>query len=377
MRPAPDFSSDKRPLPTTGAEKLFNKLFFLIPLGVIGNVLFCLMAVDRAAFHAALRFKPAYLAVALLLSIVPWFTGSFRLLLWGKFLGGKIRYRDTFKIALSAELGAAISPPFIGGCPVKIGLLMKRGFSAGTAFSLTLLENFEDALFFLVMVPVTLTLSSAWNLPIVKNGLDAFKHAHFWLPVSVIAATVLSAIFLFWFQSERINRRFPAIRSITIRLLSSYRNFIGTYHTIIRTGKTFFALTMTLTTVQWLCRYSIISLLLMGLGIRAQPLLFMALQVVVFALVAFIPSPGGSGGAEAIFYITYRSLLPADTIVIVTAGWRFLTFYFLLFLASILLLVLNRRTTVEQMIKMERLSLDNDTLAVRNGGYFPGGSNAD
>jgi len=377
MRPAPDSSSDKHPRSATGAEKLFSKLFFLIPLGVIGNVLFCLTAVDRAAFHAALRFKPAYLAVALLLSIVPWFTGSLRLLLWGKFLGGKICYRDTFKIALSAELGAAVSPPFIGGCPVKIGLLMKQGFPAGTAFSLTVLENFEDALFFLVMVPVTLTLSSAWNLPILKDGLTGFKLAHFWLTASGIAVAVLLAFFLFRFQSERISRLFPALRSITARLISSYRNFIGTYHAIIRTGKTFFAMTMTLTAVQWLCRYSIISLLLMGLGIPAQPMLFMALQVVVFALVAFIPSPGGSGGAEAIFYITYRSLLPSDAIVIVTAGWRFLTFYFLLFLASILLLVLNKRTNAEQMIKTRRLSPDNDTLTGRSSGYCPGGSNAD
>jgi len=377
MRPAPNLTSEKHPRPTTGAERLFGKLFFLIPLGVIGNVLFCLMAVDRETFHAALRVKPGYLAVALLLSIVPWFTGSLRLFLWGKFLGGKIRYRDIFKIVLGAELGAAVSPPFIGGCPVKIGLLMKREFSAGTAFSLTLLENFEDALFFLVMVPVTLTLSSAWNLPVVKNGLSALRHAHFWLPAAGIAVAVLSAFFLLLFQSEGINRLFPAVRSITVRLISSYRNFIGTYHAIIRTGKKFFALTMTLTTVQWLCRYSIISLLLMGLGIPSQPLLFMALQVVVFALVAFIPSPGGTGGAEAIFYLTYRSLLPADAIVIVTAGWRFLTFYFLLFLASILLLVLNRRTTAEQMMKMERFSPDNDTLTMRGSGYFPGESNAD
>ena len=377
MRPAPDFSSNKCPRPITRAEKLFSKLFFLIPIGVIGNVLFCLMAIDRTAFHAALRFKPAYLAIALILSIVPWFTGSLRLFLWGKFLGGKIHYRDTFKIALSAELGAAVSPPFIGGCPVKIGLLMRRGFPVGTAFSLTLLENFEDALFFLVMVPVTLTLSSAWNLPVVKDGLAGFKQAQLWLTVSGIAISVLSVFFLIRFQSGRINKRFPALRNIMVRLVSSYRNFICTYHTITRTGKKIFALTMTLTTVQWLCRYSIISLLLMGLGIPVQPLLFMALQVVVFALVAFIPLPGGSGGAEAIFYITYRSLLPADAIVIVTAGWRFLTFYFLLLIASILLLVLNRWTTADKMIKTEGLRPENNTLTRASSAYFPGGSNAD
>ncbi len=377
MRPAPDLSSGVQPRPTKGTDKLLNKLFFLIPLGVIVNVLFCLTAVDRVAFRAALHVTPSYLAIAMLLSIVPWFTCSLRLFLWSKFLGGKMRYRDTFKIALGAELSAAVSPPFIGGSPVKIGVLMSRGFSAGTAFSLSVLENFEDALFLLVMVPIMLTLSSAWNLPIVKDGLSGLKHAHFWMPLLGIVAASLPVAFLFRFQLEGINRRFPVVRGITVRLISSFRQFIETYRAIIRTGKTFFAMTMTLTAAQWICRYSIITFLLMGLGIPAQPLLFMALQVVVFVLLAFIPTPGGAGGAEALFYLTYRSLLPANAIGIVIAGWRFLTFYFLLLLASILLLVFNRWTTADELIKMKNLSSEDDSLTVRSCSYVPGGNNID
>jgi uncharacterized membrane protein YbhN (UPF0104 family) len=73
-------------------------------------------------------------------------------------------------------------------------------------------------------------------------------------------------------------------------------------------GKSVFALTFTLTAVQWICRYSIISLLFMSLGLPARPVLFMALQVVVFALLSFIPTPGGAGGAEALFYLLYRPI---------------------------------------------------------------------
>jgi hypothetical protein len=76
------------------------------------------------------------------------------------------------------------------------------------------------------------------------------------------------------------------------------------------------------------------------MGIPVQPLLFMALQVIVFALVTFVPTPGGAGGAEAMFSLLYRAFLPAGAIGMVTTAWRFLTFYFLVLVAAVLALLL-------------------------------------
>jgi uncharacterized membrane protein YbhN (UPF0104 family) len=65
----------------------------------------------------------------------------------------------------------------------------------------------------------------------------------------------------------------------------------------------------------------------------------MVLQVFVFALMTLVPTPGAAGGAEVMFSLIYRAFLPAGTIGLVTAGWRFLTFYFLLLLAAALSLL--------------------------------------
>ena len=100
---------------------------------------------------------------------------------------------------------------------------------------------------------------------------------------------------------------------------------------------------MTITMIQWICRYSIISVLLLSLGIVPRPLLFIAFQVIVFALLAFVPTPGGIGGAEALFSVIYSSFLPSHAIGMVTAGWRFITFYFVLLLASMLFSVFRLR----------------------------------
>lgn len=40
-----------------------------------------------------------------------------------------------------------------------------------------------------------------------------------------------------------------------------------------------------------------------------------------------VPTPGAIGGAEALFALLYRPFLPAGSIALVMAGWRFFTFY--------------------------------------------------
>jgi uncharacterized membrane protein YbhN (UPF0104 family) len=104
---------------------------------------------------------------------------------------------------------------------------------------------------------------------------------------------------------------------------------------------------MALTALQWICRYSIISLLLASMGIPVRPVLFMVLQVFVFALMTLVPTPGAAGGAEVMFSLMYHAFLPAGTIGLVTAGWRFLTFYFLLLLAAALSLLFGMQPRAE------------------------------
>ncbi len=350
MQPAREGARDGHPgsaafaaEPLMGIDALFNRLFFLVPIGVVGNIIYSITFTDHSTMRSVVRFSPVYLALALLLCIVPWFTGSFRLFIWSKFLGKSQRYRDVFAIAIGAELGAAASPPAVGGGPIKVLMLMQRGFSGGKALSLAMIESFEDALFFLIMVPIALTISSAWDLPVIRSSTIELRHLPFWILPVTASLFLLAFILMAGHRTKGIRERFPVVRRIADYIKTSLYEFASTYHNIALKGKTVFVLTMALTTVQWVCRYSIISLLLLGLGIAPRPMLFMALQVIVFALLALIPTPGGVGGAEALFSLIYRSFLPPETIGIVTAGWRFFTFYFLLLLASALFFLFRMR----------------------------------
>jgi uncharacterized protein (TIRG00374 family) len=328
-------------------DRLFRKLFFLIPIGIIGNVLFYLMTADRQVLASVLHFSPTYFTLAMLMSIVPWFTGSLRLLMWSRFLGNSIDFPAVFKIAIGAELGAAVSPPLIGGSAVKIGMLMRQGFTSGTALSLSVLENIEDTIFFLVMVPLALTITSSWDLPQVGTILEGLRNPTLWTLLAGISVCLGATFLLMKKKSSNAKSQLSGLATLRGKLGIVYCNFIATYHRIAREGKSIFVVTMALTSLQWFCRYSIISFLLASMGIPVRPILFMVLQVFVFALMTLVPTPGAAGGAEVMFSLMYRSFLPAGTIGLVTAGWRFLTFYFLLLLAAVLSLLFGMQPRAE------------------------------
>ncbi len=314
------------------AAALFRKLLFLIPVGIIGNLVYCFLTTDTRMIASVVQVHPGYLLVAALFAVVPWFTGSLRLYIWSRFLKQPVPYRDAFSIAIAADLGAAIAPPMIGGSAVKIGMLVNRGIHAGTALSLPALENIEDFLCFLVLVPAGFALTSQPVLPFDGTRLP---YGTWKILAGALACSLLLVLL------AMVLKRSTRLETFRIKIKQTLGSFLNTFQTIGKDGRHLLLLTLALTLVQWICRYSIISLLLAGLGISVQPVLFMVLQIMVFALNVLIPTPGGSGGAEAFFALLYNPYLPAGSMGLVTTAWRFLTFYFHTLLAAVLFLLLD------------------------------------
>jgi uncharacterized protein (TIRG00374 family) len=109
---------------------------------------------------------------------------------------------------------------------------------------------------------------------------------------------------------------------------------------VIKTGKYQFLLNVLLSGLNWICKFSVITVLLMGFDIPTQPVTFFLFQWIILVIMTIMPTPGGAGGAETTFYFMFSSFVPGGILGIVTAGWRFITFYFLLIVCSLLFLIL-------------------------------------
>lgn len=272
-------------------------LFVLVPLGIAGNALFTILTTDRDAVASALSsIDPRYLVLALAAAVVPWFTHALRMYTWSRFLGNRTPLRDFFRIALGDELGSAVTPTSVGGNYFKLALLMGKGFSSGTAASLVALGTVENALFTFTAMPV---IACVYAVPLVLACAVAL----------LLRFTPLGS------------RAGGAVRGFV-------SDFASVYRRIIRRGKSRFLFTMALTFLQWTCRYSIVSFLLLAFHLPVRPLAFLFLQWLVFALTTVVPTPGGSAGAEMSFFLIFGAFVPASILGFVTSCWRFLTFYF-------------------------------------------------
>lgn len=329
-------------------SKILKKSIIIIPIGLLINLILVLYNNDLNILDVLVNFLPDYFVLVILLITIPWFANTGRLLIWTRFFNKKLTFMETFRITFFSELGAALSPTSIGSGPVKIALLVQKKMAPGTGLSIATLSSLEDFMFFIIAIPAAVTLSSAWDLPLFRVLFERLRYKI----LDVIAVVGIIILILFILSRIIKNRRLTRWNqqnqpsgSIITRLIQRAKiimnEFRAAYNVIGRKGKLRFLITTMLTGIQWMCRYSVISALTAGFGINVKPILFFVLQWLVFCMGIFIPTPGAAGGAEASVYLIFFSFVPHESLGLITAGWRFLAFYFFLGIGAVIVLLFN------------------------------------
>lgn len=321
----------------------------MLPLGVLGNIAYTWFATDRALLQSLHALPRAYLLAALALTFTPWMTGSLRLLVWSRFLGHRLPLLELLRMTLVIDLGSAVSPTAIGGEAFRWGMLVRHGVKPGQAATLALMPKVEDAVFFLIALPAAIVWTAAWRLPVVASSTRLLSENV--LIVLAIAALVallsrlLARAALRGHAGERARRFGLRFWGRTRRRLRHTMRDARAAFTLIATrSKARFALTLMLTALHWIARYSVITALALFLGVPFDPVLFWLLQWVVFTMMSFVPTPGATGGAEVAFTAVYATLLPSGFIGVATAAWRLFTFYVPVGTAALLFALLGKLT---------------------------------
>ena len=329
-------------------DRVFRTSLVLVPVGVLANVWWSWYATDHSVFAHLGVLPRKYLYLALVLALIPWFTNALRLLVWTRFIGVRLRLRDTLRITLGGELASSVVPTSSGTEVFRWGMMVQMGITQGQAASIVTLGYLEDLLFFATAIPTAIVVSGAWRLPLIRAlGREMRGKA---AVVAMVAALLLLAAWALW-HALLIGRLGEKPRGRGLRwtartrrrLRRTWHDYREVQRMVVRRGKGRFALTFLITAVQWISRYSVVTALAYFLAPerRVDPVLFFLLQWVIFTAMNFVPTPGASGGAEAAFVLVYGALLPARVIGIATAGWRLLTFYFQLTLGSVIFTALN------------------------------------
>ncbi|HSJ26182.1 MAG TPA: lysylphosphatidylglycerol synthase transmembrane domain-containing protein [Longimicrobiales bacterium] len=344
--PAPD-SPLTRPR-GRAARRAFNIALLLLPLGVLANLGYTLLATDRALLASLGELPRVYLLVALALTLTPWLTGSLRLMVWTRFLGHRLPFRELLRMTLVVDLGAAVSPTAIGGEAFRWGMLVRHGVRPGEAATVALLPKVEDAVFFFVFaLPLAMIIARPWELPAIATSTRLLSSNAL---VVVGVGTGLALLAWLLLRSTLLGHAGARVQRGGVRwwgrtrrrLRAAWSDARAVLALILRRGKARFALTLLLTAAHWIGRYSVVMALALFLGVPFDPVLFWLLQWIVFTIMTFVPTPGATGGAEVAFTAVYATLLPAGVIGIATAAWRLFTFYVPVGLAALIFPLLAR-----------------------------------
>ena len=317
-------------------DRIVKPLLIIVIVGVIGNLVFCLWTTDRQKLTELLNFDGRYLLLAMLLTLVPLLGHTVRTIMWTRFLGYRIGRAKLFKIVLANELAASITPTAVGGGPLKIAMLAQAGLRTGAAACVTTLPTLEDLLFFIVAVPVAMSISSSWNHPVfnlIAEGIDL----HWVLPCLIIGLIGGAGLALLCRKAGFRIRRWEVLQE---QLKATGVDFLNVCRTIGGTGKSRLLLSVIIAGIQWICRNAVAAMLVASLGVEVEFIQFLVLQWLIFILTLFIPTPGATGGSEALFYLIFKPLLPNEILAVTVGGWRFLTFYWVMIIYAILLYIL-------------------------------------
>jgi hypothetical protein len=304
-----------------------------VVLGVGANVALTLVTKDRGSLEALRHLTPGYLVLALTLALVPGVMESVRLLVWARFFGRRLSWLDALRCVMAGQVGASLAPIAVGNAAAKTAMLVERGLTPAEAAAAEGMSVIEDFLFFVLALPVAAVVTGAWRHPLVASAGQALaiRLTSPWVVSGLIAALLAAAAIMIWLMRRR-GRLFGVRDALK---------------DVWRRGKSRIAITTLIAAVHWSARYSVVAALALSFGVHENPVRLFFLQWFVFTIMTFVPLPGAAVGAESAFYLVYNGILPEWSLGVMTAAWRLFSFYLLVIIAAVGLVVLPHRPRTE------------------------------
>jgi hypothetical protein len=322
------------------------RILLVLGVGLLISVTYSAFTVDGTAIGALGHFPLICILALAGMVVLPWVADTARWQIWLRFLGKKERFGEVFRITLAGEMVSALTPTAAGGGYVKLGWMISRGLAPGVATSVMVLGSLEDYAFFALAIPLLFLFSSPTREILAIDKLWHFLQQRE-LTSSRGAAFLLGGILVFclvlWVAWKLMPQSFRA-RVLWFREKAHYQMGLAkqTLRLMVMHGRWRFLITLSLAGFRWACRFSILTVLLLGLHQHVDPFKNFASQWLVFTVLNFVPSPGATGGAEVAFMLFYRSLVPENFLGLVGGAWRVLTFTLPVALATLLFLALMR-----------------------------------
>lgn len=295
-------------------------------------------------------FPPGLLLALFGMIVLCWTLNAIRLRLLLGSQGEKIGRLRSLGVIMATEFAICSTPGGSGGPLTLMALLSRdrvRPAHSGAVFAM---DQLNDLLFFLcaVLGIVVYTLFHSFN-----RSLEGLLISS---AVLMLATLGLGLMLVRWRRGVmRFNGRL--LKRVKVSPLTRRRwarrllHFFRAFRATLRLPRRVLALVFGLTCLHWALRYSVLYLVLIGLGGNLQWITSFLVQVLSLSAGQVSLLPGGAGAAELTSATLLTPMVGKSTAAAAVLVWRVVTYYFYLVAGGPVFLWLLGRPLLERITR--------------------------
>ncbi len=341
--------SKHKPQPSKHGWKLFN----LISLAVTASLLLIVVVGNRGVDGLLARWGSLHSNWTLLavgcMGIYWLLEGAVLHLLTGCLYRG-VPFRSSMRTAMIGQLYSALTPFASGGQPVQLIYMQRDGLDTGGGASVLTLKSIAYQLCVMLFALAAVINSYA----MFRERIAAFG----WLAIIgftinlIVTGGMLLVSISPRITSKMIRGVMKILRSLRIvRDVEGVREKVLTqvdifHESTLRFEKKKWALLLAnvLTLIQLLAIYMVPYMIYRAFGYQDAGIVHILSAVAFVSMAsAFVPLPGGSGGAEGSFVLLFSLFFVSEDLLVALLLWRFITYYLCMVVGAIVMMVSRKR----------------------------------
>lgn len=285
------------------------------------------------------KIQLPYICICLLMLGTDLVLGGWRNHIFVRKINPNIPFITSFRANTANMFMGAITPGHGGAGPAQIYIYMRGGLDFLSAFTISLINMAATLVFMPLAAWAAIGLLDAeWQTGIVPSLLR-YGFLFFLLFLIVFVLAFIRPRWIAWLAQKmaiRLSNLFPGKKDKWQRRANNAGNKITQYQRscslLISRHPWLFPYSVAITIILYFNKYCMQWIILNGLGISANLGQVIAIQVLIQFMIYFMPSPGGSGFAEAGIAVLFRSLIPPAMMPLFTLLQR----SFLLFIPALI-----------------------------------------
>jgi glycosyltransferase 2 family protein len=263
-----------------------------------------------------------------------------------------LSWKQAFRVIMLWEFSSAVMPSAVGGTTVAMIYINKEGINLGRSTAVVMATSFLDEVYFIIMFPLLLLVIKVQKLFEIGGQPSSLANEFLWFAIIGYSLKLIYTIFLSYglFVNPRGLKwlllgvfRLPILRKFRYTAHLTGTEIITSSRELRKQPFSFWLKGFGATFFSWSSRYLVVNALLLAFFPVFEHLLIFARQLVMSNMLLLLPTPGGSGVAEAIFNRYLSDFIPgspsmvAAIAVVLALLWRIISYYPYLVIGTIML----------------------------------------